>query len=90
MRGDVDVHRSDTAKENPSRLVGRLQTLPATQRRGDFRGWTIAGRTPLRLDLPARSHELVAHLDGWPDEQQRLTSSRNETTQLHLCSQMAA
>ena len=30
------------------------------------------GRAPLRIELPARSHELVAHLDGWPDEHQSL------------------
>jgi hypothetical protein len=30
------------------------------------------GRAPLRLELPTRSHELVAHLDGWPDEHQSL------------------
>ncbi len=28
------------------------------------------GHTPLRIDLPARLHELVAHLNGWPDERQ--------------------
>jgi eukaryotic-like serine/threonine-protein kinase len=26
------------------------------------------GQTPLRLELPARPHELIAHMDGWPDE----------------------
>jgi serine/threonine protein kinase len=39
------------------------------------------GRTPLRLDLPVRSHELVAHLDGWPDEQQRIdVDAQHENT----------
>jgi formylglycine-generating enzyme required for sulfatase activity/serine/threonine protein kinase len=28
------------------------------------------GLTPLNVQLPARHHDLVAHLDGWPDEQQ--------------------
>src|SRR5207249_9882120 len=30
------------------------------------------GRTPLSLDLPARAQKLAAHLDGWPDEQQKI------------------
>jgi len=33
---------------------------------------TGRGRAPLRLELPARPHELVAHLNGWPDERQSL------------------
>jgi formylglycine-generating enzyme required for sulfatase activity/serine/threonine protein kinase len=33
---------------------------------------TTRGRAPLRVELPARAHELVAHLDGWPDERQSL------------------
>jgi len=30
------------------------------------------GRTPLQLELPARAHDLTAHLSGWPDEQQKI------------------
>lgn len=30
------------------------------------------GRTPLDLQLSAREHDVVAHLDGWPDEQKRV------------------
>ena len=28
------------------------------------------GTTPLRVNLPAQHHTVIAHLDGWPDEQQ--------------------
>jgi hypothetical protein len=30
------------------------------------------GRTPLDLQLSAREHDIVAHVDGWPNEQQQL------------------
>src|SRR5205085_10385832 len=30
------------------------------------------GKTPLQLQLSARDHEIVAHLDGWADEQQKI------------------
>jgi formylglycine-generating enzyme required for sulfatase activity/serine/threonine protein kinase len=30
------------------------------------------GRAPLSLELPARPHELLAHVDGWPTEHQSL------------------
>src|SRR6202043_1475444 len=28
------------------------------------------GKTPMQIDLPARVHDFVAHLDGWSDEKQ--------------------
>src|SRR4029453_6621255 len=42
------------------------------------------GRTPLLLDLPARSHELVAHLDGWPDEQQKIEVVAHRDNAMHF------
>jgi len=36
------------------------------------------------LDLPARSHELVAHLDGWPDEQQRIDVVAQRDNRAHF------
>jgi formylglycine-generating enzyme required for sulfatase activity len=30
------------------------------------------GKTPLQLQLSARGHEIVAHLDGWPDERKQV------------------
>jgi len=72
MRGDVDVQRGDTA--NKSFAFVRALTKITSEPTGAeiFVDEQARGRTPVRLDLPARSHELVAHLDGWPDEQQRI------------------
>ncbi len=33
-------------------------------------GAAQSGRTPLRLELPARPHEVAAHLESWPDQRQ--------------------
>ncbi len=30
------------------------------------------GKTPLQFDLPVRKHDIVAHIDAWPDERQEL------------------
>src|SRR5207237_4066268 len=42
------------------------------------------GRTPLRIELPARAHELVAHLDGWPNEQQKIDIDRHRENAVHF------
>jgi eukaryotic-like serine/threonine-protein kinase len=41
-------------------------------------------RTPLRIDLPASRHQLVAHLDGWPDEQQRIDVDAQRENAAHF------
>jgi eukaryotic-like serine/threonine-protein kinase len=72
MRDDVEVERAKTASKsfafasaitNITSEPSGVEILVDGQSRG---------RTPLRVDLPARAHELVAHFDGWPDEQQKI------------------
>jgi len=45
---------------------------------------TSRGQTPLRLELPARSHELSAHLDGWPNEQQKFDVDPKHENSAHF------
>ena len=42
------------------------------------------GQTPLQLQLSARPHEIQAHLDGWPDEQQRTEVSPDHENAAHF------
>jgi len=72
MSADVDVQRGETA--NKSFAFVRALTIITSEPTGAeiLVDGQSRGRTPLHLDLPARSHELVAHLDGWPDEQQKI------------------
>jgi serine/threonine protein kinase len=42
------------------------------------------GRTPLRLGLPARRHEVFARLDGWPDEQQKIDINTQRENAAHF------
>ena len=32
----------------------------------------LRGRTPLQVELPAAAHLITAHLDGWPNEEQKI------------------
>lgn len=42
------------------------------------------GRTPLRLELPARAHQLQARLDGWPDEEEKIDIVRGQENVAHF------
>jgi eukaryotic-like serine/threonine-protein kinase len=42
------------------------------------------GRTPLRLELSARPHELIAHLNGWPDEHQSIVVRTENENSAHF------
>jgi hypothetical protein len=84
MRGEVDVQRGDTA--NKSFAFVRALTNITSEPSGAeiFVDRQSRGRTPLRLDLPARSHELVAHLQGWPDEKQKIDVEARRDNAAHF------
>jgi serine/threonine protein kinase len=42
------------------------------------------GRTPLKVDLPARAHELIARFDGWPEEKQTFTVEAQKENPAHF------
>ena len=42
------------------------------------------GRTPLRIELPARPHQLIARLDGWPDQGQTLVVEVQRENSAHF------
>ena len=75
MRGNVEVQRGDTTKKSFA-FVSAITNITSEPSGAEiFVDGKSCGRTPLRLDLPARAHELVAHLNGWPDEQQKIDVS---------------
>jgi hypothetical protein len=72
LRGDVEVQRGSTT--NKSFAFVRAPTNVTSEPGGAeiFMDGQSRGRTPLRLDLPARSQELVARMEGWPDQHQTI------------------
>ena len=84
MRGDIEVQRGATS--NKSFAFVRARTTITSEPSGAeiFVDGQSRGRTPLRLDLPARSHELVAHLDGWPDEQEKIDVAAQRDNARHF------
>src|SRR5205085_2029645 len=43
-----------------------------------FVGGAPRGKTPLRIEVPARPHELIARFGGWPDERQTIDARPNQ------------
>ncbi len=72
MRDDVEVQRGETANKSFAFVSATTNITSEPGGAEIFIDGKSRGRTPLRLDLPARPHELVAHLDGWPNEQQKI------------------
>src|SRR5439155_12485569 len=75
MPDQVEVERTKTTSKSFA-FVSAITNITSEPSAAEvFVDGKSRGRTPLRLDLPARAHELVAHLDGWPDEQQKIDVS---------------
>src|SRR5260370_9174170 len=72
MRDDVEVQRGDTTSKSFAFVSATTNITSEPNGAEILVDGKSRGRAPLRLDLPARAHELVAHLDGWPDELQKI------------------
>jgi eukaryotic-like serine/threonine-protein kinase len=84
MRGDVEVQRGETASKSFA-FASAITNITSEPGGAEiFVDGKSRGRTPLRLDLPARPHELVAHLDGWPNEQQRIDVDAQRENAAHF------
>ncbi len=84
MRDDVEIQRGETANKSFA-FVSAITNITSEPGGAEiFVDGKSRGRTPLRLDLPARPHELVAHLDGWPNEQQKIDVAAQKENAAHF------
>ncbi|MEY2544014.1 MAG: eukaryotic-like serine/threonine-protein kinase [Verrucomicrobiota bacterium] len=72
MRDEVEVQRGDRTSKSFAFVSATTNITSEPSGAEIFVDGKSRGRTPLRLELPARSHDLAAHLDGWPNEQQKI------------------
>ncbi|PYL36801.1 MAG: hypothetical protein DMF34_12525, partial [Verrucomicrobia bacterium] len=72
MRDELDVQRGETVMKLFAFVSAPLKITSEPNGAEIFVDGKSRGRTPLQLELPARAHELSAHLDGWPNEQQKI------------------
>ena len=71
-RDNVEISRGETARKLFAFVDADLTVTSEPAGAEISLDGKAAGHTPLRLKLPARSHEVTARLDGWPDELQRI------------------
>jgi len=72
MRDEVEVQRGDRTSKSFAFVSATTNITSEPSGAEIFVDGKSRGRTPLRLELPARSHDLTAHLEGWPNEQQKI------------------
>jgi eukaryotic-like serine/threonine-protein kinase len=81
MHDEVEVQRGETTTKSFA-FVSAITNITSEPAGAEiFVDGTSRGRTPLRLEMPARTHELIAHFDGWPNEQQKIdVDAQHENT----------
>lgn len=84
MRDDIEVTRGETAHKSFA-FVSATTNITSEPSGAEISvDGKMRGRTPLRLELPVRSHDLVAHLDGWPNEQQKIDIDPQHENTVHF------
>ena len=84
MRENVEVQRGETTNKSFA-FVSAITNITSEPNGAEvFVDGKSRGRAPLRLDLPAHVHDLVAHLDGWPDEQQKIDVNTQRENAAHF------
>ena len=84
MRGEVEVTRGEIAHKVLAFVSATTNITSEPSRAEIFVDGKSRGRAPMRLELPVRSHELTAHLDGWPNEQQKIDIDPQRENAVHF------
>ena len=83
-RDEVEVSRGEKASKFFAFVSAAANITSEPAGAEIFVDGTSRGRTPLRLELPARLHELSAHLEGWPSEQQQINVDAQRENAAHF------
>ena len=84
MRDEVEVARAETTRKSFAFVSATAKITSEPTGAEIFIDGKSRGRAPLRLGLPVRSHELTAHLDGWPNEQQKIDIDPQHENAVHF------
>ncbi len=78
LRDTIEIKRSETARKMFAFLNATLHVTSEPNGAEISVDGAPRGKTPLHVELPARSHELIARVDGWPDERQAIDVKPNQ------------
>ena len=80
----LEIERGVTTRRSLPFLSGILSVTSEPAGAAVLVDGKECGRTPLQMPVPARSHELVARLDGWPDERQSIVVEAQRENPAHF------
>jgi hypothetical protein len=84
MRDGVEIQRGETTRKSFAFVNGTVSITSEPPGAEILVDGMPHGRTPLRIELPARSHELIAQLEGWPGERQALAVESQHENSAHF------
>src|SRR6266496_4280123 len=84
MRDGVEIQRGETTRKSFAFVNGTVSVTSEPAGAEVLVDGTLRGRTPLRIELQARAHELVAQLAGWPTERQTLAVEGRHENSAHF------
>ncbi len=84
MREEIEIQRGETARKTLAFVNGTVNVTSEPAGAEIFVGGKARGKTPCRIDVPARGQELVARLDGWPNEQQTVVVAAKQENTVHF------
>jgi eukaryotic-like serine/threonine-protein kinase len=77
LRDTIEINRGETTRKMFAFLNAALNVTSEPNGAEISLGGAPRGKTPLRIEVPARSHELIARFDGWPQESQTIDVKLN-------------
>ena len=84
LRDMIEVRRGETARKVFAFLNATLNVTSEPSGADILIDGVPRGKTPLRIDLPARSHEISARLQGWPEEGQTIEAKTQQDNTAHF------
>jgi serine/threonine protein kinase len=84
MRDGVEIQRGETAQKSFAFVNGTVSITSEPPGAEILIDGMPRGRAPLRIELPARPHELIAQLEGWPAERQALAVEGQHENTAHF------
>ncbi len=84
VRDTVEIQRGEVTRKSLPFLSGTLSVTSEPAGAEVLVDGTERGRTPLQVEVPARTHELVTRLAGWPDQRRPIAVEPKHENAAHF------
>jgi serine/threonine protein kinase len=84
MRDQIEVQRGETTRKTFAFVTESIEITSEPSGAEITVDGKARGRTPLQINLPATAHLVTAHLEGWPNEQQKIDIGAQQVNTAHF------